>query len=85
MRRSYTKDKLIDVACSLGWLVRDTMGIDTFRACLNLVDSSPGCGGGLERLAKAYKLDRLGFTGRGPSTLQRYPPRSMWPKWPSSA
>ena len=57
MRRSYTKDKLIDVACSLGWLVRDTMGIDTFRACLNLVDSSPGCGGGLERLAKAYKLD----------------------------
>ncbi len=60
MRRNYTKDKLIDVACSLGWLVRDTMGVDTFRACLNLVESSPACGGGLERLAKAYRLNRLG-------------------------
>ncbi len=60
MRRNYTKDKLLDIACSMGWLVRETLGIDTFKACLNLVESSPGCGGGLERLAKAYKLDRLG-------------------------
>ncbi len=60
LRRNYNKDKLINVACSLGWLVRDTLGIDVFRACLNLVESSPACGGGMERLARAYKLDRLG-------------------------
>ncbi len=66
MRRNYTKDKLIDVACSLGWFIRDTMGTDTFKACLNLVESSPACGGGLERLAKAYKQDRLGPYRGGP-------------------
>ncbi len=60
LRRNHNKDNLIQVASSLGWLVRDTLGIDVFKACLNLVESSPGCGGGMERLAKAYKLNRLG-------------------------
>ncbi len=60
LRRNHNKDNLIQVASSLGWLVRDTLGVDTFRACLNLVESSPACGGGMERLAKAYRLNRLG-------------------------
>ncbi len=60
LRRNYNKDNLIHVASSLGWLVRDTLGVDMFRACLNLVESSPACGGGMERLARAYKLNRLG-------------------------
>ena len=60
LRRNHNKDNLIQVASSLGWLVRDTLGVDTFKACLNLVESSPACGGGMERLAKAYRLNRLG-------------------------
>ncbi len=60
LRRNHNKDNLIHVASSLGWLVRDTLGVDVFRACPNLVESSPSCGGGMERLAKAYKLNRLG-------------------------
>ncbi len=60
LRRNYNKDNLIHAASSIGWLVRDTLGIDVFKACLNLVESSPACGGGMERLAKAYKLNRLG-------------------------
>ncbi len=60
MRRNYNKDNLIQVASSLGWLVRDTLGVDVFKACLNLVESSPACGGGMERLAKAFQLNRLG-------------------------
>ncbi len=60
LRRNHNKDSLIHVASSLGWLVRDTLGVDMFKTCLNLVESSPACGGGMERLAKAYRLNRLG-------------------------
>ncbi len=60
LRRNHNKDNLIHVASSLGWLVRDTLGVDMFKACLNLVESSPSCGGGMDRLAKAYSLNRLG-------------------------
>ena len=60
LRKNHNKDNLIHVASSLGWLVRETLGVDVFKACLNLVESSPGCGGGMERLARAYKLNRLG-------------------------
>ncbi len=65
LRKNHKKDDLIYAASSLGWLVRDTLGIDIFRACLNLVESSPGCGGGMERLAKAYKMGRLGPYKKG--------------------
>ncbi len=42
------------------------LGVDTFKACLNLVESSPSCGGGMDRLAKAYSLNRLGPYREGP-------------------
>ncbi len=60
IKRRYDKDKLVSVASSLGWLVRNTLGVEVFRTCLNLVDSSPACGGGMERLEKAFQLNRLG-------------------------
>ena len=66
LRRNHNKENLIQVASSLGWLVRDTIGVDMFKACLNLVKSSPACGGGMERLAKAYRLKRLGPYKDGP-------------------
>ncbi len=66
IKKKYDKDKLASVASSLGWLVRSTLGSDTFRTCLNLVESSPSCGGGMEALEKAFKLGRLGPYKDGP-------------------
>ncbi len=74
VKKKYDKDKLASVACSLGWLVQNTLGADTFKTCLNLVESSPSCGGGGEWTGSNRCTRRAGWapTKRARSTLPLY-------------
>ncbi len=73
IKRGFDKEKLISIAASLGWLVRSTLGWDKYAVCLNLVKSSPACGGGMDRLEEAFRLDRLAQFKDGPlsATMSR--------------